>query len=299
MRRRYDKSWFSYEQQVQKLIERGLVVQDHAAAQRFLAHLNYYRFSGYCLAFEAERHVFREGTTFEDVVAAYEFDRSLRDLLTEALETIEVDLRTTVAYHFGQEYGAFGHTVPANFFRTNGHAGWITRLRDEADRSKELFVTHFRHNYQEFPDLPIWIVTEVMSFGSLSKMYRCMQRQDQRKIARRYGVQPAALENWMHHCVYVRNLCAHHSRLWDRKWAIRPALLAGKSWHPPFLPDNKRLFATLLVFRHLLKRMSAVAAFAAHWAHRIEEHMVSPPFVANPLETMGLTPNWKNHPVWT
>ena len=72
MRRRYDKSWFSYEQQVQKLIERGLVVQDHAAAQRFLAHLNDYRFSGYCLAFEAERHVFREGTTFEDVTYSNE-----------------------------------------------------------------------------------------------------------------------------------------------------------------------------------------------------------------------------------
>lgn len=298
MTRRYDKRWFSYEQQVQKLIERGLAVRDKAAAQRFLAHLNYYRFSGYCLAFEAEWHVFREGTTFEDVAAAYEFDRSLRDLLTEALETIEVDLRTAVAYHFGEKYGAFGHTAPASFFHEDRHGEWLKRLRDEADRSKELFVTHFRRNYEEFPDLPIWIVTEVMSFGSLSKMYRCMQRQDQRKIARCYGVQPADLENWMHHCVYVRNLCAHHSRLWDRKWSIRPAILAGNSWQPPLLPDNMRLFATLLVVRHLLKRMPAVASFAARWARRVEVHLDDPPSVPKPLEPMGLTSVWKAHPVW-
>ena len=259
----------------------------------FLAHLNYYRYSGYCLAFEAERHVFREGTTFEHVAGAYEFDLSLRDLLTEALETIEVDLRTAVAYHFGEKYGAFGHTAPASFFRANGHANWLKQLRDEARRSRELFVTHFQHNYQEFPDLPIWIATEVMSFGSLSKMYYCMKRLDQRAVAKRYGVQPADLANWMHHCVYVRNLCAHHSRLWDRKWAIRPATPAGKSWHPPRLPDNHRLFATLLVPRHLLKRMSAVAGFAARWARRVEEHMDSPPSVPNPP-----TPDWRAHPVW-
>jgi abortive infection bacteriophage resistance protein len=105
------KPWLSYADQVQLLRQRGLTVPDPHAAEEFLSHLNYYGFSGYCLAFENGRHSFNTGTTYDDVLAAYHFDLTLRDLLTEALEVIE------------------------------------------------------------FPDLPVWIVTEVKSFGTLSHMY--------------------------------------------------------------------------------------------------------------------------------
>ena len=86
-----------------------MIIGDRQAAEAFLAHINYYRFSGYCLAFEQARHVFRPDTTFDHVRAAYEFDQGLRDLLAEALEVAEVDVRTAIAYHFGQRYGPFGH----------------------------------------------------------------------------------------------------------------------------------------------------------------------------------------------
>jgi abortive infection bacteriophage resistance protein len=92
---------------VAQLASRGLVVNDRAAAQAFLSHINYYRFGGYCLAFEKQRHVFRDGVTFEQVRASYEFDLALRDLVTEALEVLEVDFRAAIAYDFGQRHGAF------------------------------------------------------------------------------------------------------------------------------------------------------------------------------------------------
>jgi abortive infection bacteriophage resistance protein len=163
----FSKPWLSYAGQVQLLQQRGLTVPDPQAAEQFLSHLNYYRFSGYCLAFENGRHNFNGGTTFDEVVAAYHFDLTLRDLLTEALEVVEVDLRAAIAYGFGRKYGAFGHTDPANFYSHFKHAIWLDGLRKEADRSSELFVQHFRQTYAEFPDLPVWIVTEVMSFGTL------------------------------------------------------------------------------------------------------------------------------------
>lgn len=164
----YLKPWCSYADQVAKLISRGLVVADQGAAERFLSHVNYYRFSGYCAAFEHPRHRFNVGVSFEQIRAAYDFDVGLRDVVTEALEVIEVDFRATIAYHFGQHRGAFGHVNSANFFRAFRHPDWISRLREEANRSSEQFVTHFRGTYCEFPDLPVWIVTEVMSFGGLS-----------------------------------------------------------------------------------------------------------------------------------
>ena len=166
----YQKPWLSYQDQVSLLQWRGLIITDHQAAIRFLQHVNYYRFSGFCLAFESCRHQFQSGVTFEQVKAAYDFDRILRDIATEALEVVELDFRTTVAYHLGQKYGTFGHTNPANFFHRFGHTQWMDKLHTEAERSSELFVFHFKATYHGFPDLPVWVITEIMSFGALSRM---------------------------------------------------------------------------------------------------------------------------------
>lgn len=298
MRQPYCKGWLSYSDQVQLLQHRGLVVSDLRKAEQFLSHLNYYRFSGYCLAFESQRHTFVAGTTFEQIVDAYQFDLGLRDLVTEALEIIEVDLRAAIAHFFGQRYGAFGHTVASNFHIGFGHTDWLLRLQEEAHRSSELFVTHFQRAYIEFPDLPVWMVTEVMSFGGLSKMFMGMSRPDQKVISNRYSLQPIILQSWMHHFVYVRNLCAHHSRLWDRVWAIKPTLPYGKDWAVPKLRSNRHLLATLMLLRYWLKRIPAANRFASNWKIRVEQHLQSPPVVASPDTRMGLTQSWMSNPIW-
>jgi abortive infection bacteriophage resistance protein len=280
------------------LQSRGLVILNIQAATEFLRHVNYYRFSGYCLAFEQARHSFRPGTTFEQVQAAYDFDRVLRDVVTEALEAVEVDLRTTIAHYFGQMAGAFGHTDATKFFVHFDHADWLNKLHEEAQRSSELFVIHFQATYREFPDLPVWVITEAMSFGALSKMYRGMWKKDKKAIANNYGLQPVVLESWMHHMTYVRNLCAHHSRLWDRIWSIKPHLPYGHAWQQPHLPGNNRLFVTLLILKFLMGCSPAVASFAADWRARVQTLIDQPPAVLNAASLMGLTAAWKTHPLW-
>ena len=292
----FRKPWRSHSDLVAQLRERGLVVVDEPAAAAFLAHMSYYRFSGYCLAFEVKRHQFVAGATFDQVVAAYQFDLALRDLVTEALEVVEVDLRATVAHLFGETHGAFGHTDQATFFRGFRHDEWIDRLRDEAERSREVFVMHFRQTYQEFPDLPIWIATEVMSFGGLSTMYAGMVKKDKWRISQRYAVQMDVLANWMHHLVYVRNLCAHHARLWDHAWTIKPVLL--KAWLQSPQPSNSRLFVTLLILRHLMTHIPAIGQFASQWHARVTRHLATPPAVSRWRDLMGLTADWSDHPAW-
>lgn len=294
----FNKPWLDYAGQLQKLKGRGLLVDDHAKAEQFLSHLNYYRFSGYCLAFEKGRHAFKPGTRFAQIVDAYHFDVGLRDLLTEALEVVEVELRAKVAYEFGQRYGAFGHTDAGNFFGRFDHAQWLTRLQEEADRSSELFIKHFKATYDEFPDLPIWTVTEVMSFGGLSRMFQGMNSKDKSGIASRYKLQAAVLQSWMHHVTYVRNLCAHHSRVWDRSWSIKPTIPHGREWKAPFLPSNRRLFVTLLLLRYLLKRIPAESQFARSWKDRVESHLATPPSVDDPARVMGLAAGWTSNKNW-
>ncbi|MDQ8184087.1 Abi family protein [Pelagicoccus sp. SDUM812002] len=296
----YQKKWLPISEQIEKLESHGLVVSDKPEAEKFLRHLNYYRFSGYSLAFETFRHRFVPGTTFEQIRQAYEFDRALRDLVYESMEVIELDVRTTVAYSFGKAYQAFGHTDPSNFFRTFKHANWLAKLREESDRSRERFIDHFKQRYSEYPDLPIWVATEIMSFGALSRMIEGMGRDDQKYIAHRYGMQPQTFASCLHHLVYVRNICAHHARLWDRSWAIEPSLPHGKKWEPPLLPGSDRLFASLLIQYTLLNRCAAEKPFAADWKQRVETLINNQlPTCPQPLEQMGLTPNWNEHPVWT
>lgn len=297
-KRAFNKPWLSCSDQIALLQTRGLTVRDPAAAAEFLLHINYYRFSGYCLAFKQDPHRFLPGVSFEQVRGSYDFDRVLRDLVTEALELIELDFRATIAHHFGRVHGPFGHTSAAVFFTKFRHAEWLSKLHEESERSRESFVTHFKATYVEFPDLPVWIATEVMSFGTLSRMYAGMLRADQRAIAARYGFQPSNLLSIMHHFVYVRNLCAHHSRLWDRIWAIKSDLPPGKAWSRPLLPSNNRLFATLLLLCQILHKCPAAAAFDEEWRVRVHAHLLNPPQAPQCLERMGLTSDWETHPIW-
>lgn len=298
----YTKPWLSVADQVKKLESRGLQVTDRADAEIFLGHINYYRFTGYCLAFENPRHVFSAGVTFDHVKASCQFDASLRDLFNEALEIIEIDLRTVVASYFGNKYGAFGHTDPASFHlefdKKITHNNWLEEIRKEASRSKELFIKHFERKYTQYPDLPVWVVTEIMTFGSLARMIRAMHKADRQNVAAEYGVPAKVLFSLALHLNYVRNLCAHHSRLWDRKWSIQPDLPNEPVWQNSNAVSNQRLFATLLLMRKLMLRSPHIRVDADQWRDRVTNLMNAPPALAHATALMGLTANWQTHPVW-
>lgn len=293
------KTWLSVPEQLLKLQERGLVIADTTAASDFLRHINYYCFTGYGLVFEQPRHSYRSGTTFEQIRQTYEFDRALRDLFTESIELIELDLRTTIAHTFGELHGAFGHIVTAKFYDQSRHSKWLAKIREETERSSDLFITHYRNKYLEFPDVPIWVAVEIISFGSLSNFYRSLAKDDQKRVSSRYGLQPRTLGSWIHHLVYVRNLCAHHARLWDREWSIKPDLPAGNVWAPPCVPGNAQFFASLLIQSTMLRPITPESAFITDWRGRVENLLTNRlPTCPDALKKMGLPENWDNHPLW-
>jgi abortive infection bacteriophage resistance protein len=294
------KRWHSAQDQLAKLSSRGLVISDPVTAATVLRHINYYCFTGYGLVFEKPRHSYIPGTTFEQIREAYDFDRALRDLFTESIELIELDLRTTLAHTFGEVHSAFGHTLPANFYDKDRHALWLQKIREETKRSSDLFIIHHRNKYLEFPDIPIWVAVEIMSFGSLSNFYRSLAKDDQKRVSSRYGLQPHILGSWIHHLVYVRNLCAHHARLWDRRWSIKPDLPAGKLWAPPSIAGNAQLFASLLIQSTLLRPITPESAFITAWRSRAESLLtLHLPACPDALKQMGLPTDWARHPLWS
>jgi abortive infection bacteriophage resistance protein len=70
-------------------------------AYNILANINYYRLRGYWWDMQSDytRHLFKPKTYFEDVIDRYEFDRRLRLILFDAIERIEIALRTRMIYH--------------------------------------------------------------------------------------------------------------------------------------------------------------------------------------------------------
>ena len=187
---------------------------------------------------------FKEGVHLNEVMKLYEFDRDLRLLVMDAIERIEVHVRSLFAYRMGHQYGAFGHTDSANFQPNFKHTEWLRKIEDATRRNlgKEEFINHYNDKYTGFPTLPVWMVTEVMSLGSLSVGYRGLKRKDKKFISDEFAPNTRCLASWFHSLTYIRNICSHHGRLWNRELAIRPSRLRNIVWNPPMTPRNDRIY---------------------------------------------------------
>lgn len=234
------KPWLSFADQLQHLQARGLQVDNQAAALDYLERLGYYRLSGYWYPLRAidqaasavqkkavRLDTFVPGSRFEDVVRLYVFDKKLRLLALDALERIEMAVRVDVAHLLGKR-DPRAHETPAclhgNFAKrliTKGpdagktqHLIWLEKHRSLLNRArKEPFV---QHHQQQYGALPIWAAIEVWDFGLLSKLFAGMQHADQQTIAAMYGAPNGLVfAQWLRSLNFVRNVSAHHSRLWN------------------------------------------------------------------------------------
>ncbi|MFN7098277.1 MAG: Abi family protein, partial [Gammaproteobacteria bacterium] len=144
----YNKPPLTFEQQLEKLAGRGLVIKDKSAALNALAQISYYRLSAYWHPFRQRDKnnnkvildIFEANVGITDAIELYEFDRQLRLLVVDAIERIEVMIRTKITYHFGHKYGAFGHTQSTNFHDKFDHVTWLSTVNGEVLRSKEEFI---------------------------------------------------------------------------------------------------------------------------------------------------------------
>ncbi len=296
---KFQKPALTFSEQVDLLISRGLIVSGHSKAEACLENINYYRFSAYCLPFENPRHHFIAGTTFEQVCEVYEFDRELRLLVIDALERIETTIGTDIAYQLAHAHNPFAHTEQTIFRPTFNHSLWTQEVQKETLRSKEVFIDHYKKTYDGFPVIPIWMLVEILSFGNVSKLYEGMKKEDQWAISRPYGIHPSCLWSWLRTLVYVRNICAHHSRLWNRELAIAPYIPSDDfRWTKPIPVDPKFLFSTLLILWKLQAKHAKWNGQIQTWKMKVNDLLARSLSVSNKLQRMGVPANWAQHPLW-
>lgn len=292
---KYGKAPLTFEQQVERLAARGLGVADITPATEFLGRVNYYRFSAYCLPFEKNRHQFSDGVSFNDIVNLYEFDYRLRLVMNMALEHIEVFVRTRLAYMLAHKYGPFGHEDAANFFSGFDHAEFVSILRRETAHSHEVFVSHHKATYDEYPMLPIWVAVEIMSFGCVSTLIaKGLKKDDLIELSALFGLHSKVFCSWLHTLSYIRNICAHHSRLWNRTLSLPVVLPKHEHWKG----FNQHKMGTLIMAVNLMARYSCEDHHYTAWRNMLENLLSVPPKVRHFHLSIGLPENWKDNPLW-
>lgn len=298
----YDKKPLSFHSQVLKLQSRGLIINDFEQATFYLSKINYYRLAAYCLAFEVDHatHTFKSGTTFEDVLNLYQFDRELRLLMMDAIDHIEVSLRTQLAYHLShRHHNAHPHLNAKLFYNQRHYQNGLQKLERDVLESREDFIKHFKTKYVEATP-PIWAAVELMSMGQLSKWYaNIADRQDRQAICQDWAISEKVATSFCEHLSLVRNICAHHGRLWNREFAIKMMLprnvIVDLKETLLYLDDaDKRLrkiYNTLCMVLHILNRITANHDWQSRIRNLITLHQID-------TRKMGFPDDWLSRPLW-
>ncbi|NCB00882.1 MAG: CAAX protease [Spirochaetia bacterium] len=295
---KYDKPVLTVEEQAKLLISRGLIATEQEIIEK-LTYISYYRFSSYLYPFrECEKDVFKSGTTFEMVWQQYTFDRKLRLLVFNAIELIEIALRTRITNHFCLQYGSFAYLERNYFpkFSPEDFQTWTDEVCEEISKSKDYAVTHFEEKYGDSHDgPPLWIAAEFMTFGKIVTLCRKIDRDLMGMLAKDFHVVDAVFSSWLLTLNETRNVCAHHSRLWNRILKIKPKLPNKNKyseWHTPIEITNNKMFSVLTIINYVLMQIAPEYS----WRTRLNNLLVEYPSI--PIERMGFPENWEQSPLW-
>lgn len=248
----YTKPPLNFRDQAKRVIGRGLIA-DIDELETFLSKVNYYRFTGYLYPFRDDGDSFKPGTTFDQVRSVYEFDTELRLLTFSSIEIIDVAiLRTMLVEKFTMKYGSFCYSFENSFNRMSAfeHGRLLDEITANVDRSKEEFVSNYFSKYDEEKLLPFWMIAELSSFGLFSKIFQKVNNDVKVPIANHFNLHSRILASWLHTLTNVRNICAHHARLWNRVLPIRPEIPLQR-YHWNFTPRGASQISGILWFWQL------------------------------------------------
>ena len=245
-------------------------------------------------------HIFKKGSQFDDLIKLYNFDRELRLLVFNAIERIEIGLRTRLIYYLSHEFDPWWFQKSEIFINTMALTRTLYNLDEEILRSKEVFIKQHRRNYpndKRFP--PAWKTLELTSFGNLSKLYGNLKNTVRSKdeIAKSLGaVNHTYLPSWLQSIAQIRNICAHHGRLWNKNLPGTVKLLKAPphDWinNVPSPGEFQYLYIHLCIIVYLMDRVSPGHHFKSRFNYLIKRY----PSVDE--KALGLKDNWRNEPLW-
>ncbi|KVV16414.1 Abi family protein [Flavobacterium sp. TAB 87] len=314
----YNKPPLTHLEQAELWKSRGLKLEDRSRAIRYLTNISYYRLSAYAIPFQNDKDVFNEGASFSHILNLYLFDRELRLIIFNAIERLEVSFRARMVYQLSHKYGShwqdnakiykdphrLKNRKTGEFFTVDIFSEIQDMIgKSTKEKHPETFIKHYKNTYNKPTNPPSWMCLEVLTLGQLSKLYNGLKDNvDKQNIATDFGVHHAVFSSWLHTLTYVRNICGHHGRLWNREIAIEPLwLLKPKMpWiSGEFENVTNRTFYALCIIKYLLN--------TANPSHHIKQHFIDliKKYPDTPIQFMGIPStmeaklfNWENEPLW-
>lgn len=313
----YTKPHLAFTEQVSLLKSRGLIIDDEAEAEHLLNVIGYYRLSGYWYPYRRgaigpdRDDRFVDGATFRQVVRLYDADRRLKLHVLQAIERVEIAVRVMIGFTLGKR-GAYAHLDPSSLDgqftsprrgRGSTYDRWLGKILAAQNRSSEDFVRHFQRKYDG--RLPVWVVTEILDFGSLSYLFAGLKAVDRNEIAGSLHVidrqgrgNGAALANWLRVLNYIRNVCAHHSRLWNRNLSdqIAPSHLeAVPGVGHLAAAGHSRIYSTLGILAFLLGKVDPASGWSTQVGRLLATEISAS---GRSLAEAGFPADWQAQQPW-
>jgi abortive infection bacteriophage resistance protein len=247
-----------------------------------------------------EQHVFKKNSKFSDVIALYNFDHELRNIIFDVIEKIEISLRTKLIYHLSHEFDPWWFQNLNIYQNVPEAIKTLAVLVEEIERSKDTFIKeHNKKHKDDFRFPPSWKTLELTSFGALSKIYGNLKNTTNSKdiIAKEFGVvNHTFLPSWLQSIAQIRNYCAHHSRLWNRNLPGRPKILsnAPNPWltNIPKEHEGQWLYLHLCCMKYLLNIIKPDNQLTLKLSSLLGNYPNVDP------KALGLKVGWQNEPLW-
>jgi abortive infection bacteriophage resistance protein len=275
----YNKPWLNLQGQIDLLTSRGLIINDQNIAKNALLHTGYYHLSAYFKALQIDTDRFNGTTTLQDVLNLYAFDRRLTLLFFDAIERIEVSLRSVMVHCCGADdifwYNNVDMYSVPKYFPQNKEK-WLDELR-QLKVKDGLIKEYYRKYSTEMP--PCWIFFEVLAFGKLVRILVNLKRSHRKPIAEFYSMPDKDFLSGLRGLVDIRNMCAHHERLWNRRSKNRSEL------HPSGV-ENNSVFSYILFIKDLLNVISPTSTWTVRMQTLLQENIEY-------TTEMGITEDWK------
>jgi abortive infection bacteriophage resistance protein len=296
---KYSKRPIDIPEQIAALSNRGLVIENEIFAQQQFSSISYFRLACYWKPYEinSNTHELVKGTSLEEILSLYAFDRDLRSIVFSAIQDIEIALRTRIIHHFSMKHGAFWFMNASLFSDAEIFDKCFLSLQNEVSRSKEDFLLEHFKKYDSPSMPPVWKTLEVASFGTLSKLFCNMADISVKKsVAKSFGLpQYKYLESWIRSITVLRNCCAHHARIWNRRFPLMPQLPKHLSfaWIDVDVAKPMKLFALLSTILYLEQNIVSNSSIKERLlALFLRQHQ-------SRLKAMGFPENWREQGLWT
>ena len=293
----FDKTYTHPFEIISLLKDRGLNIGDSGRAEHYIRNIGYYRLSAYLyplLQIPKAAHRYKAGSTFQDALNLYRFDKKLRLLLFNEIEKVEIALRSALANIVAEETGnVFWMTDVAMFANADKYKRTMALVDKELKSSKEEFILHFKEKYSDaYP--PAWILVEILPLGVVTRIYENLADNALRKkVAARFSLPVPVFISWMTIITLTRNTCCHHARVWNKENPITPMIAKKPSrpWISTLVSPN-RTFFDICIIKWFVDIVSPNNDMKGHLKQLLAD------FPMIDIKAMGFPVNWQEEPLW-